>query len=153
MNSLICIEILKNCERHADRLRWAMESLRPHLPFTATTLPLLTDVEVAILDQVLTRFSKLQDTMGAKLFPEVLEITKEQGELATFIDKLHRLEKIGAVASADEWLLLREMRNAFSHEYPDDPEMQAALLNKAFKLAVKLLEVLDSVQLFLKKYL
>jgi len=153
LSILICNEILKICERHGDRLQWAMESLRPLFPFTAETFPLLTDVEMAILDQFLTRFSKLQDTMGAKLFPEVLEITKEQGDLATFIDKLHRLEKIGVIISADEWLLLREMRNAFSHEYPDDPEMQAALLNKAFKLAVDLLRTLDGVKIFLEKYL
>ena len=34
-----------------------------------------------------------------------------------------------------QWLQLREMRNQFSHEYPDDPEIQASLLNKAFALA------------------
>ena len=75
-------------------------------------------MEIAVLDQFSTRFGKLQDAMGAKLFPAVLELTKEQGELKAFIDKLNRLEKIGAIQSADDWLLLREVRNTFSHDYP-----------------------------------
>ncbi len=133
-------EILKLCHRHADRLQWAMQQLQPHLPFTKDTLQQLSDVELAILDQFSTRFGKLQDLMGAQLFPAVLELTKEQGNLKAFIDKLYRLEKIGAIDSADDWLLMREIRNAFSHDYPDDPELQAELLNKAFELAARLLE-------------
>ncbi len=117
-------EILKICQRHTDRMRWSMKQIQPHIPFTANTLNDLSDMELAVLDQFSTRFSKLQDTMGEKLFPAVLELTKEQGNLLTFVDRLHRLEKIGAIPSADDWLLLREMRNAFSHEYPDDLALQ-----------------------------
>jgi hypothetical protein len=57
-----------------------------------------------VLDQFSTRFGKLQDVIGAKLFPAVLKLTKEPGELKTFIDKVYRLEKIDAIASAEEWL-------------------------------------------------
>ncbi|MEI7840466.1 MAG: hypothetical protein WCJ11_08200, partial [Methylococcaceae bacterium] len=129
------IEILKICDRHADRLNWAMTELQPHFPLSATSLGDLTNLEIAVLDQFSTRFGKLQDAMGAKLFPAILELTKEQGELKAFIDKLNRLEKIGAIQSADDWLLLREVRNAFSHDYPDDLELQASVLNQAYQLA------------------
>lgn len=57
------------------------------------SLAQLNDVELAVLDQFSTRFGKLQDLMGAKLFPGVLELTKDPGELKAFIDKLYRLEK------------------------------------------------------------
>ena len=146
-------EILKICHRHADRLQWAMQQLQHHLPFTKDTLQQLSDVELAILDQFSTRFGKLQDLMGAQLFPAVLELTKEQGDLKAFIDKLYRLEKIGAIESADEWLLMREIRNALSHDYPDDPELQAELLNKAFELAAQLLEILKKISAFITPYL
>lgn len=145
-------EILKICDRHADRLAWAMAQLQNHMPFTEQTLKNLNDIELAILDQFSTRFGKLQDLMGAKLFPAVLEITKEQGELKAFIDKLYRLEKIGAIASADAWLLMREARNSFSHDYPDDQELQAALLNKVYELATQLLDVLNGIKVFVKPY-
>jgi hypothetical protein len=90
--------------------------------------------------------------MGVKLFPAVLEITKEPGELKAFIDKLYRLEKIGAIASTDDWLLMREARNSFSHDYPDDQELQAALLNKLFEPATQLLAVLSGIKTFIKPY-
>ena len=145
-------EILKICDRHADRLNWAITQLQKHTPFTGQILNQINDVELAILDQFSTRFGKLQDLMGAKLFPTVLEITKEPGELKAFIDKLYRLEKIGAIASADDWLLMREARNSFSHDYPDDQESQAALLNKLFELATQLLAVLSGIKTFIKPY-
>jgi len=149
----VYVEILKLCQRHADRLQWSMNEMATHLPFSADSLNHLTDVEVAILDQFSTRFAKLQDMMGAKLFAAVLEITKEQGELDAFVDKLNRLEKIGAIPSAEKWLLLREMRNAFSHEYPDDPEIQAAILNKAFMLASELIATLEGMKKFAGRYI
>ncbi len=146
-------EILKIYQRHSDRLRWSMQQMQPHIPFTANTISDLTDIELAILDQFSARFSKLQDTMGEKLFPVILKLTKEQGNLLAFVDKLHRLEKIGAIPSADYWLLLREMRNAFSSEYPDDLALQAAILNKAFELANEMISILDGVKLFETKHL
>ena len=63
------VEIIKICDRHADRLSWAMTQLQKHIPFTGQTLKQINDVELAILDQFSTRFAKLQDLMGAKLSP------------------------------------------------------------------------------------
>ena len=140
------------CKRHADRLAWAMANLRSKFPLTAEGMRELDDTELAVLDQFSTRFAKLQDAMGVNLFPAVLELTKEQGSLAAFLDKLNRLEKIGAIPSADRWLLLREMRNEFAHDYPDDPAIQSAMLNKAYNLANDLLAVLGRIELFAKNY-
>lgn len=140
------------CERHAGRLRWAMDTLSDHFPLSPAELEGLSDLDLAVVDQLIVRFSKLQDAMGAKLLPGVLELTQEHGDLATFIDKLNKLEKIGAIESAARWLRLREMRNQFSHEYPDDPEIQASLLNKAYSMAGDLLETLEHVQAFSKPY-
>lgn len=143
---------LEICKRHADRLAWAMKQMSDKFPLSPDALKALSDTEVAVLDQFSTRFAKLQDVMGAKLFPTVLELTKEQGQYSAFIDKLNKLEKIGAIESADQWLQLREMRNEFSHDYPDDPVLQAAMLNKAYKLATDLLIVLNRVEVFASAY-
>lgn len=153
MSAELYNETLKICQRHVDRLCWSMQQMRTHVPFTADTLNELNDMDLAILDQFSTRFSKLQDVMGEKLFPAVLELTKEQGNLVAFVDKLHRLEKIGAIKSADDWLLLREMRNAFSHEYPDDLALQAAIINKAYQLATDLISTLEGIKVFAARYL
>jgi hypothetical protein len=143
---------LEVCKRHADRMAWAMSQLSDKFPLTAEALKALSGTEVAVLDQFSTRFAKLQDAMGAKLFPAVLELTKEQGQYSAFIDKLNKLEKIGAIESADQWLQLREMRNEFSHDYPDDLVLQSAILNKAYMLAADLLAVLSRVETFASGY-
>jgi len=57
------VEIIKICDRHADRLNWAMTQLQKHIPFTGQTLKQINDVELAILDQFSTRFAKLQLTV------------------------------------------------------------------------------------------
>jgi hypothetical protein len=150
--SLTYAATLDICKRHADRLTWAMSQLNDKFPLSVDAINALNDTELAVLDQFSTRFAKLQDAMGAKLFPAVLELTKEQGSYPAFLDKLNRLEKIGAIESADQWLILREMRNEFSHDYPDDPAIQVAILNKAYPLASELLEILNKIQLFASSY-
>lgn len=144
--------IVEICLMHAERLRWSMQQLVSKKPFTATTVAQLTDIELAIFDQFIVRFSKLQDVMGAKLLPAIIELTHEEGELNTFIDKLNRLEKIGAIESVEQWLKFREMRNQFAHDYPDDPEIQSSLLNKAYDMASQLIHTLEHVLLFAQKY-
>jgi hypothetical protein len=143
---------LETCERHAERLAWAMNTLANLFPLSPEALSRLTAIDLAVMDQFVVRYSKLQDAMGAKLLPAVLELTQEQGEMRTFVDKLNRLEKIGALSSADKWQEFREMRNQFAHDYPDDPEIQASLLNKAYQLAEGLLKALDEVKAFSEPY-
>jgi len=131
---------------------WAKQFLQPVLPLNAGSLSGFSDEQIAIVDQFVGRFAKLQDSMGAKLLPMVLELTKEQGEIEAYLDKLNRLEKIGALPSVDEWLELREMRNAFAHDYPEDSALQAAILNRAFAAADRLVEILQHVKQFSVRY-
>ncbi|MCL7931564.1 hypothetical protein [Halomonas llamarensis] len=76
------------CVRHAERLKWATETLKPLFPLDEKKIEYVSAIDLAVMDQFVVRFSKLQDAMGGKLFPAVLELTKEPGELRTFIDKL-----------------------------------------------------------------
>ena len=145
--------ILTQCETHARRMLWAKNEVGGKFPLSADKLRNLDGATVAALDQFISRFAKLQDGMGTKLLPTVLEMTKEQGELDAFLDKLNRLEKIGALPSVEEWLKMREMRNAFSHDYPEDSELQAVTLNRAFVAADRLVEILHHVKKYAQPYL
>ena len=131
---------------------WAKHALQTALPLNAKRLHELGDAQVAIVDQFVGRFAKLQDAMGTKLLPTVLELTKEQGDLDAYLDKLNRLEKIGALSSVDEWLELREMRNSFAHDYPEDSELQAAILNRALSASDRLVEILQHIKKFAARY-
>ena len=46
----------------------------------------LDGLQVSVIDQMIFRFSKLQDTMGEKLFPSILKLNGESVKKMTFID-------------------------------------------------------------------
>ena len=140
------------CDRHALRLEWVMGEVKSLFPLDAKVFENLAPAEVAYMDQFGTRFSKLQDAVGAKLFPQVLDLVGEQGALNTFIDKLNRLEKIGAIDNAAQWPLFREMRNAFAQDYPENNELNAETLNRAMPLASELLMVYRNTRDFALRY-
>ena len=65
------------------------------------------------------RFGRLQDTLGDKLLPLLLAALGER--LSAAIDNLDRAERLGLLKSADEWLVMRKLRNQMVHEYVEDP--------------------------------
>ncbi|MBU1619232.1 MAG: hypothetical protein KJ556_16000 [Gammaproteobacteria bacterium] len=152
MNPQVFEGIQAICNTHARHLSWAMQQLEQLKPFTPELLSGLEPVQLAIFDQFIIRFSKLQDAMGMKLLPAVLELSFDDSSPA-FIDQLNKLEKLGALSSTTQWLKFREMRNQFSHDYPDDPQIQCALLIKAFAMAADLLAELRRVESYSSKYL
>ncbi|QXP83606.1 hypothetical protein [Methylococcus sp. Mc7] len=102
-----------------------MDEARHWLPFAPDSIDHVGKEQTRVLDQVAYRFAELQDTMGQKVLPAVLELAQEPISAdATFAVKLNWLERIGALPSADEWKKLRAARNAIAHEYPDDPELR-----------------------------
>lgn len=78
------------------------------------------------VDAFVSRFGRLQDTLGDKLLPAVLEALGERRASAT--DNLDIAERLGFVESADGWFTLRHLRNQMVHEYVEDPAiLQSAL--------------------------
>jgi hypothetical protein len=72
------------------------------------------------------RFGRLQDTLGDKLLPKLLAALGETPAAA--IDNLDRAERLELIASADEWMTLRKLRNQMVHEYVEDPAVLASAL-------------------------
>lgn len=72
------------------------------------------------------RFSRLQDTLGDKFLPLLLSALGERPGAA--IDNLDRAERLGFIASADEWMTMRKLRNQMVHEYVEDPAVLASAL-------------------------
>lgn len=109
----------------------ALAHLSHRLPMTPAAVEQLTYEDTASLELFLSRFAKLQDLLGAKIFPLVARLTEEPHPAgATFIDLLNRLEKIGAIPSARSWRRLREVRNLLAPDYPGDLELGAAAVNQ-----------------------
>lgn len=70
------------------------------------------------LDAFVSRFGRLQDTIGDKLLPALLVALAEKTGPA--IDNLDRAEKFGFIESTDTWLEMRKLRNQMVHEYIED---------------------------------
>ncbi|WP_137890781.1 hypothetical protein [Ramlibacter sp. 2FC] len=122
---------LEECAMHRQRLHqaWLEASGFAALKEDAAAAP-LGDDQVRTLDQLVFRFGRLQDAMGTRLLPALLQLTQEWRDDEPFLDKLNRAEKLGMLPSAEQWQLLREMRNQTAHEYPSQPELVRANLRR-----------------------
>lgn len=87
------------------------------------TLESLQKMEIAPvlaerLDAFVGRFGRLQDNLGDKLLPQLLDAMAEK--TGAVIENLDRAEKLGWIESADVWLEMRKLRNQMVHECIED---------------------------------
>lgn len=110
-------ELIAICHVHEQRLNHAFGRINPLMPMTLEKLECMSDDDYVFLDSVVGRFEKLQDTIGEKIFPRILKLEEEFKVSESFLDRLHRLEQLQVIDSADSWIKLRQLRNELSHEY------------------------------------
>jgi uncharacterized protein with HEPN domain len=79
------------------------------------------------VEAFISRFGRLQDTLGDKLLPNLLAFVGER--TATAVDNLDRAERLGWIKSSDVWLETRKLRNQMVHEYIEAPEILADAIN------------------------
>ena len=143
---------LSECRLHEKRLYQALAHLetRPGFPFDGQSYRHLqeTDALLAFSDQVIYRFSKLQDTMGAKLFRSLLAYEGENID-RPFLDLLNVLERM-EVLDVEEWFEIREIRNEIAHDYETEEEKGAELLNTIHAVAEEVTKILDRIEALLK---
>ena len=82
----------------------------------------------AILDAYLKRFSSIQDYLGSKIFPLLLDVAGIDSSKMSEV--LYNIEKENIIDSLESWIELREIRNELEHDYPD--ELQVALEDLKF---------------------
>ncbi len=121
---------LAECAVHRQRLHQAWLEACEFEAFKQAAPTSLSDEEVRTLDQLVFRFGRLQDAMGTRLLPALLQLTQEWRDNDPFLDKLNRAEKLGMLPSAEQWQLLRELRNQTAHEYPAQPELVLSNLRR-----------------------
>ena len=82
----------------------------------------------ALFDAYIKRFASIQDFLGAKIFPLLIEISGIGSVKMTEV--LYQMEREGVIDSIDNWIELREIRNELEHDYPD--ELEEALRDLKF---------------------
>ena len=141
-------ETLAICELHHQRMMFAWESIKKYFPLTEIKFSQISPIELALLDQLIYRFSKLQDSMGSRLFKQLLQALEEDISGLPFIDVLYKLEKLNLLDDAKDWIALRQTRNTVSHEYPFSIEVQIEELN----LLPEVVEKLSAIWVKLKEF-
>jgi hypothetical protein len=138
---------LKESYKHLLRLENAFEALKKNYLFPVSMDDfkiVLDNVEhLAYSDQIIYRFSKLQDCMGAKLFKSVL-LYEGENINKPFLDILNQLEAIDII-NVDEWFEIRDLRNEIAHDYEDNDEIAINILNTIYKLKIDLKETLEAI--------
>lgn len=89
------------------------------------------------LDAFVSRFGRLQDTVGDKLLPALLNALAEKTGPA--IDNLDKAEKLGLIGSADVWMEMRRLRNQMVHEYIEDVVVLTSALRSGHSFVPELI--------------
>jgi len=132
---------------HLKRLNNAFQELEKKYSFPLENLQfkkiINNNQDLAFADQIIYRFSKLQDIMGAKLFKSYLTAQGESID-KPFLDILNRLEKLN-ILEVDEWFELRDIRNDISHNYEEDENIAIDLVNTIYNNKVELELILNTL--------
>lgn len=110
------------CDRHLAALQEALQDWHSRPTPDAQALELDSPLR-RLTDQILYRFTKLQDAMGERLVPATLGWLREAHESWPMRDRLDRLEKLDFL-DVNTWLQWRDVRNRLAHEYPDQIELR-----------------------------
>jgi hypothetical protein len=139
-------ETLTICDLHHQRMIFAFDELTRYFPLTESKLSQLSPIDLALFDQLIYRFSKLQDCMGTRLFKQLLEFLEEDISNLPFLDILFKMEKLKLLDSAKDWITLRQTRNTVSHEYPFYTEIQVEELNLLPEEVLKLASIWNKLK-------
>jgi len=140
-------EKIYECDRHVEKINISKSHLSSVLPLSTQRYLKLGDVEISFIDQLIFRFSKLQDTLGEKIFPFILILSKENVKRKTFIDILNRLEEL-EVVDKDKWLRLREIRNNIAHEYSFNLDEVVNSIELIYDVSDELIKIYEDMLLF-----
>lgn len=142
-----------NVPVHPERLRFLVKIVQResmHLRATDERLfesPLTPerlrqfDTDLALAERVdafVARFARLQDSLGDKLVPALLTALREP--VGAVIDNLDRAERMGWIASVDQWIEARQLRNQMIHEYVEDLAILAGNLRTGHRFVPVLVE-------------
>jgi uncharacterized protein YutE (UPF0331/DUF86 family) len=150
-NQFVLKSILIECDKHQKRLNFALGKITYLLPFTKKSISELDEEKITYIDQIIYRFSKLQDAVGQKLFRTVLLFLDEDITNKSAIDIFNRLEQLGIIEDYENWKDLRDLRNELAHEYEEDENETAEKLNMLVDKKSILEKYLNDIRNYLEK--
>jgi len=139
--------VFSEAKRTAKNLRLSKQRLSTHTPFIKLNL---NDEDILDrLDAFRARFTDLQDILGRKVFGTILLLELE--EKGSMIDILNQMEKRRIIADVAEWIEVRELRNKFTHDYPEDKPNRLQALQQGYDKIDYLLNIVKTVEKYVNK--
>ena len=140
---------LYECNKHIEKINTAKEYLKDIMPLSVDSYLKIDKIQSSFIDQLIFRFSKLQDTIGGFLFKAILILAKEDVKPMTFLDILNRLEEL-EIIDKNRWLSLRESRNE-ACEYSFNQEEVVDSINLIYNRTDELIDVYKNIIDFISK--
>jgi hypothetical protein len=142
---------IEKCRMHLKRLQYATTQIEKLFPLTVNKYNSVSEATIGNIDQMIFRFTKLQDELGNNTFRFLLEVLQEDITDKPFRDILNMLERLQIIDSSDTWLSLRELRNDLTHEYPMMLDETVNKLNHLYMQFSLLEEILQTIQQHIQK--
>jgi len=130
------LELVAREDEHLLAVRQRLLGDNCAVDTTRLTKLLADDNGLDRLESFGAKFGRMQDTVVDKLIPALLRAAGEP--VAAAIDNLSRMERLGLIASADDWLQMRGLRNRLVHEYFDRPGELAPALERACRFSERM---------------
>jgi hypothetical protein len=131
-------QYLKNLEEKIKKAQLRLKSSQKRLPNLPKSIDIMSDEDLGKFEEFLSRFGRLTDIFMA----QYLRARVQEGDPAfrgTLRDVLDYSEKMNLIDSADEWYLIRELRNKMAHEYEEED------LLAIFQKALQSMNRIDSI--------
>ena len=94
------------------------------------------------------RFARLADLLVQKIFRLIDRMDLE--DQGTIRDRINRAEKKGLIASAEQFILIKELRNTIAHEY--DPVATQQIFLNVLAFCPLLFDSVDRVKKYIVIY-
>lgn len=141
--------IIDEMNLHIKRIDVILPDIAAWMPFKSEDLE--NTEKIKTIDSFIYRFIKIQDKMGDKLFPAVLQLLQEYKQNMPFIDVLNKLERLELIESSDAWIDFRNLRNSLTHDYPDNQEEIIDAINLSIDVYKKMIEIYTNMVKLIKE--
>ena len=139
---------IRQSEIHLKRIDEAFEFLKEYYKFPIREKEfeeiLINKTHLAFADQIIYRFSKAKDSIGAKVIKSFLLYEGEDIN-KPFLDLLDRFEKL-QILNIEDWYAFREIRNEIAHEYEDNSNKAVVIINSIYKSKEKLKNIIKKIK-------
>jgi len=138
-------EKLYECDKHCQKIEDSKEYLKDFMPFELESYLKIDNITSSFIDQLIFRFSKLQDTIGESILKSILILEKENVKKMTFLDILNRFEELELIDKS-AWLRLREIRNEIAHEYSFNQLEVVDNINLIYSASDELVDIYQKIR-------